>query len=1092
MDINQFFLGDWQVSPASNSLRLGKTVNVVEPKAMDVLLLLCQNSGQVLSADQIVNQCWGSSEMGDNPIHKAINQLRKALGDSAANSIYIETIRKRGYRVIAEVVFPHDDQSRAEKSSWQGSSPFMGLNAYEPGDSAIFFGRQVQINHLLTRLTEQLARNRTFSLILGPSGSGKSSLVNAGVLPRLFSDKGVNGIGVLSYASIDFANINKGRLWIDIASSLLDWDVGDVPVFDGMSADNIAQTLQSDPQSIATQCLNAIENSVLANRYVYPRLFLFIDRLEVLISSPLFEPGERQSLLNAIEHLAVSGAVIVFSACRNDFYPLVVTYPALMAGKEQGAHFDLTAPSTAELSQMIRLPAIAANLQWSKDPQSGMQLDELLVIEAANHPDSLPLLQYTLQELYLQRSGDEELLVEVYQDLGGIEGAIGKKAEEVFASFQQDNQAELEYVLSLLVTLSQDGENLTSRAARWSQLENEQQTNFVQAMVDHRLFVSHLRNAEPCFSVAHEALLRRWSRVKDWIGKHKESLAVKSRLTEQAQRWLAENNSPAYLLSDGKPLQEALLLKQSSELMLQADELALIDASQSVVKHKRWFKRSVVLLLCILTLVSIFMSFRSQQAEQLAQQKRAEAESLLGFMVGEFADKLRSVKRMDLLDGISNKAIEYFSLDEPIEGKGFQALLGSQTTNLNSHFQHAQTLHAMAEVAYSRHKYDEAKQGFQAAKQRLEQLLLQKPEDLELLKMLGANAFWLGQIDYDDDKFISAQTSFQQYLTYSQQMVELAPGDLDSLQELSFAHNSLGSLAISQRQYNEAKQAFSLSLELKTKVLGQNPDDLTLIADKAEALSWLAKTSEHLGKLNEALEYYYQGQRELERALQSSENDAYAIESLIYIHSHQTKILQYLGKNTLAYEHNLSSLGLVNNLLQQDPENKFWQQDKLLVQLSQLLLAEKMQSEGELNSTVDTAALAAYIESQVTELPTLRLDLAEFYQSRQHWQKSENILQGIKLQLANGPAGAQNPQVLPKLEMLFARQRWAAQDLSTMHQHCMAAIKQLQPIVDKSLEAQFNLLYLQAHQCRQEEFKISKLIQNLQNMNLYIPANFFP
>ncbi|PMG51998.1 hypothetical protein BCU91_15750 [Shewanella sp. 10N.286.52.B9] len=107
-----FFFGDWQVDPNSNSLRQGKKTKQLEPKAMDVLLLLCQQQGEVLSSDDIVNQCWPEADIGDNPLHKVINQLRRALGDKATEPSYIETIRKRGYRTLAKVNFPIDHQTQ--------------------------------------------------------------------------------------------------------------------------------------------------------------------------------------------------------------------------------------------------------------------------------------------------------------------------------------------------------------------------------------------------------------------------------------------------------------------------------------------------------------------------------------------------------------------------------------------------------------------------------------------------------------------------------------------------------------------------------------------------------------------------------------------------------------------------------------------------------------------------------------------------------------------------------------------------------------------------------------------------------------------
>ena len=77
-------------------------------------------------------------DIGDNPVHKAINQLRKALVDKPSAPTYIETIRKRGYRIIATLDFPLDGELKAEKNNWQGASPFPGLVAFEPKDAQVF------------------------------------------------------------------------------------------------------------------------------------------------------------------------------------------------------------------------------------------------------------------------------------------------------------------------------------------------------------------------------------------------------------------------------------------------------------------------------------------------------------------------------------------------------------------------------------------------------------------------------------------------------------------------------------------------------------------------------------------------------------------------------------------------------------------------------------------------------------------------------------------------------------------------------------------------------------------------------------------
>jgi len=650
MHQSPFYLGDWQVTPASNCIQCAEKVTQLEPKAMDVLLYLCLQKGDMVTSDELLNQCWQNIEVGDNPLHKTITQLRKALGDKASSPLYIETIRKRGYRIIAKLEFPFAEDTSSSINTWQGGSPFLGLSPYNPTDTHLFFGRNQAITTLLENVSNQVTLQRAFCLILGPSGTGKSSLVNAGILPKLLDERGYNGIRVMSYTQLDFADVHQTRLYLDLASAMLDWDINQHPVFEGLSSQTLAQQLEHTIDEVINTLQTAISKA--NTKLNTPQFFLFIDRLEVLLSSPLFSPNTRSHFLSIIERLATSKAVIVFSACRNDFYPLVVEQPSLMAAKANGAHYDLTPPNRQELQQIIRLPALTANLTFSHDPQTKTPLDEILFADTANNPDALPMLQYTLQELYLQRSENNELLHSVYEKLGGIEGAIGKKAEDVFIGLSAKQQQQLKSVLSQLVTLNPDGKTITSRAARLQALTNTSQKELVQAMVDSRLFVSHLQNQEACFSLAHEALLRQWPRAKQWINDHKDALAIKSRLYHHTQQWLNEHKSSAYLLAPGKPLQEALTLLNDNIFKLDNDERALINNSLKNSKTKTIIKRGTIALLCLLTCVALFMSFTSFQAQQLAQQKRQEAESLLGFMVGDFADKLRSVKRMDLLDGV--------------------------------------------------------------------------------------------------------------------------------------------------------------------------------------------------------------------------------------------------------------------------------------------------------------------------------------------------------------------------------------------------------------------------------------------------------
>ncbi|MFK3864767.1 nSTAND1 domain-containing NTPase [Pseudoalteromonas rhizosphaerae] len=1062
-----FFVGEWQVTPATNSLRRGAQVKQLEPKAMDVLLLLCEKQGELVSSDEIINHCWRTVAVGDNPLHKVITQLRKAFDDKASDPQYIETIRKRGYRVIAKIELPLDEEQKASHSKWQGSSPFVGLSAFTPNEADVFFGRTKQINTLLQRVSAQISFGRAFSLLLGSSGSGKSSLVNAGILPALMSESGFDGFRVESYCQLDFADISKDRLFLDLASTLLDLEINDAPVLNDMSADTLSELLQNEPEQVIERCQMAVKQS--QTTHIKPYLFLFIDRLEVLLSSPVFSEQERCNFLTVIEQLATSGCMIIFSACRNDFYPQVVNQPSLMAGKANGAHFDLLPPTRSELKQMIRLPALAAGLSWQLDPEHQTPLDEMLCNDTANNPDALPMLQYTLQQLYLQRSENDELLVSQYQALGGIEGAIGQKAEHVFTQQPKQQQAQLSLVLSKLITLHADGETLTSRAARWDELTTPAQTQLAQAMVDSRLFVSHLKNEQACFSLAHEALLRQWQRAIDWINHHQQSLAIKSRLQSATERWLNEQKHADFLLAQGKPLQEAQSLINNAMFSLNAAELSLIKASNRRAKRKKRILQATAVALILLSFIATFMSVRSYHAEQVAQQKRLEAESLLGFMVGEFADKLRSVKRMDLLDGISNKALEYFT-NQADEGNSLFSFT-DQKAEFNNRFQYAQTLEAMGEVAYSRGKTIEAYTAFENARTRLEALLKTQPSNLELLTLAGANAFWLGQLHYDKSDYAATEPMFKKYHAYSEKMYSLAPNDFNTIMELSYSHNSLGSLYTNLSNYNEAKTSFTLSLELKNKALELKPNNKNLLRDRADTISWLAKTEENLGNFNAALTMLESASNELNNLLVKYPSDASLLTDLANTSIQQSYLLCYFSNKQRAYTTAKQATEAINKARLQDPKNNNFQAMYHQLLAFQLMLSDNLKTDNRIEDIIIFIKKKGLSDKKTVNT---QISLIHYFIKIKSWQKAQELLEQLENKV-------ESKIVLTRINLIKAK---LAVNKKARITFCEQAITTMSEIRRTTQSVKITYPLVQAYTCLNRENDISEVKANLVKLGI--------
>lgn len=1069
--LKQFYLGDWQVEPASNTLILGKTKRTVEPKAMDVLLLLCQQAGEVVSADDIITQCWPDAPVGDNPIHKTITQLRKALGDKASAPSFIETIRKRGYRVIADVQFLEDEQTRAAETDWQGQSPFPGLTAFTQQESQVYYGRNAAVKNLLARLSDQFTKKRPFTLIIGPSGSGKSSLVHAGLLPRLLNNKGANGVHAIDYASIDIADIQTAQIVEELAACMLDWDINDAPLFEGESADSLAAKLKRDPKPVIHLAKTKLTTASQYNNVAFPCYVIVLDRLEAYLATNHVDSTQKEAVFTLLEALAESGFILMLLVCRNDFYHHLAAYPTLMKNKERGAHFDLTPPSASELSQMIRLPAIAAGLEWEEDNHTDVTLDDIILTDAAAEPNCLPLLQYTLQELYLQRTANL-LQVSTYKQLGGIEGAIGHKAEQLYQQMPALVKTALDRVLPLIVTLTQDGSNLTSRTALWSELSNDNEKNFVELMVEHRLFVSHLYQDKACFKVAHEAVLRRWQRVQGWIQQHQSALVSKGRLEQQTKQWLQDNKSKAFLLTQGKPLTDALALNADTSLTLTNDELALIRASQKTVQRKRVIRGVTFAALACLTVVSFGAMLQSQQSQQLAERKRLEAENLMGYMIGDFANKLRSVKRMDLLEGISEQALSYVEQAQQTSEYGFFTI-SPPKASFELRFQHALSLQAMAEVRFYRDDVATAKEAYEEADVHIMALLSDAPNHFELLKAAGANAFWLGHIAYNDGLMDIARMAFERYLAYSERMLAIAPGNTDAMLEVAYAQNSLGSLEYENFEFGKSIEYFSASLKLKQYIAEQNPDDLDAQLYAADTLSWIASATVHTGEYEKAFALYRKAEEAFEEVYKKNSSNAAIIEPYVALLVQKVRLAKYLDYQTIVDSTLESAISTLEFALAQDNKNTEWQGDwvtiEALLLLSQSTIKNTIDADNTLNSALALNSTWAL------------LLLAEYFQLNNEWNKAKIILSKLPdhkfEQLDNAIPSFKFTTDVQKLNTALVRhvQRQHHDKYTTKGQFCLNLLAFSEPVLEKTSHPGILLPYLFSTRCVEDKNHIKNI-----------------
>jgi len=474
----------------------------------------------------------------------------------------------------------------------------------------------------------------------------------------------------------------------------------------------------------------------------------------------------------------------------------------------------------------------------------------------------------------------------------------------------------------------------------------------VAALVEARLFVSELMGLVPGFRIAHEALLRRWPRMCEWIEAHKGTLLERTRLANTAARWVREGRSADLLLPRGRQLDAARAVQDANVFDLSEDELALIRLSARRVRHRDRLRLLASGAIVGLALLASLLGISANNARRLAEQHRVEAEGLIGYMLGDFADRLRRLGRLDLLDSVSTRALAY--LGTPRGGQPSMRELG----------QRAQALQVIAEVSRARGNAKEAQAALTSAQRILMEQHGAAPDDAEVMKNLGANAYWLGQLAKDRDELDRAAALWQQYLEFSQALVRLQPDKVDGWLEQSYAHNNLGSLAWTLGNPAAAAREFAQSIALKRRVLARRADSATqsatLMEELADSYSWLGTAREALGELDAARELFAQEMAIIQKLRAAAPHEALWVRG-------EARALQHRAANRLARGQDEDALAdfrqarqQLAGIVQQDRLNLTWQGEVAVLELEeQAILARTHPDPAVLGKLADIQARLA-------------------------------------------------------------------------------------------------------------------------------------
>lgn len=440
------------------------------------------------------------------------------------------------------------------------SNPYKGLRAFQEADAADFFGREALTDTLVSRLAESSPLGN-FLTVIGPSGSGKSSVVRAGLMPAL----------------------RKGAV-----EQLEKWPVLDIipgaHPFEEVEA-ALLRVAVNPPSTLMPQLREDDRGLLRAVKRALPDrqegLVLVLDQFEEVFTL-VEDERVRRHFLDSLYAVAADprSPLVVVATLRADFYDRPLSYR--QAGELLRERAEVVLPMSAEeLERVIVLPAARMGI--------GLETNLLAAIvqDTVEQPGALPLLQYTLTELFDVRDG-QLMTLRAYRTIGGVRGTLSKCAESLYSMLNEAEREEARQMFLRLVALGEGVED-TRRRARRSEIasaarDEQALERVLELFGTHRLLtfdrdpVLHA----PTVEVAHEALLQSWPRLRTWLDASRESLRTHRRLMSATREWAGAGHDPSFL-AHGVRLAQFEMLHAEGDVALNAQERRYLESSQEAM-----------------------------------------------------------------------------------------------------------------------------------------------------------------------------------------------------------------------------------------------------------------------------------------------------------------------------------------------------------------------------------------------------------------------------------------------------------------------------------------------------------------------------
>ncbi|MGJ3248645.1 MAG: hypothetical protein ACFE0I_21515 [Elainellaceae cyanobacterium] len=507
--------------------------------------------------------------------------------------------------------------------------PYKGLEYFDCNDEDVkyFYGRTSLTDSILEKI-----RQSDFLAILGASGSGKSSVVRAGMLYQLKCGRRLSG----SSRWPNYIMTPGEHPLHSLAMAFLD---------ESLSAIDRAEQLHKLQLLIDSGSAGFYQ---LISAFKEERIILVIDQFEECFTL-CRDSVERQlffeCILGTIERTKNKFCLVL--VMRADFFNKCLEKPYNgLAKKIEGNLVTVTPMTKKELEQAIVEPAKQVGLEVEGE------LANQILIDVEDSPGSLPLLQYTLTELWKRRSADW-LTFSAYNHLGGIRGTLQKRADEVYHALNPEEKLIAKHILLELTQLGEGTED-TRRRVEKSKLINTylSEQNFDQVihkLASERLIVtaellekSEKSNRIEVIDIAHEALIRHWPRLQGWINENRNNLRIKRNIEEAAEDWYKHDKSKDYLLKGLRLIEaEKLLEYRNNNLPFSIVSKEFLKASWKLKRREKRGKLLIVVsIITSICLIPLSLWYQEAKNKRIIENVAINSNLTLPELLEELPDFL--------------------------------------------------------------------------------------------------------------------------------------------------------------------------------------------------------------------------------------------------------------------------------------------------------------------------------------------------------------------------------------------------------------------------------------------------------------------